>query len=86
MNKEDLAANTTVWASMGNYGYREAVVEFPGCIRKFVPLIFFRNGKRVGFGKRSPDQCFPRDPTLNGSDKPMLRPQEMAAQTNNQNY
>jgi len=60
----------TVWARVGRYGWRPAVVEFPGETRVWVPLIF-ESGK-CSHGRRLPADLRRRDPGLHGRDKPTV--------------
>ena len=57
---------TPCWARMGSYGWRLAWILFPGGIKTYVPLQF-DNGSH---GSRLPEDLRPRDPKLNGKDKP----------------
>lgn len=57
----------TVWARVGSYGWSAAVVTGTG--RKFVK-VHFPDRLECRYGKRTPDQLRPRNPKLNGKDKP----------------
>lgn len=60
-----------VWARMGGYGWRPAVIKLVGRT-KWIWVDFEAQGKRITItqGKREAKDLLPRNPKLKGKDKP----------------
>jgi hypothetical protein len=77
MQMNECKAGMTVWARMGAYGWRPAVVVAP---RHRYVTVQFLSGVG-GRGSREPSALRQRDPRLDGKDKPTVEEARATALT-----
>jgi hypothetical protein len=70
MNEITPIRGETVWASVGTYGWRAAIVAKIGKLDIHLEFTDWKNNRLNKRGSRRPQMLRPRNPALAGKDKP----------------